>query len=59
MQHKIDIYVEEYRHMAPLIGSTLTVYRLARVYGITPSSMCRALWTRGILVSLDEREVPA
>ena len=58
-QHKLDIYVEEYRHMAPLIGASCTVHRLADAYGIKPNSMRKALYERGIYPPIDEREVPA
>ncbi|MHC2848812.1 hypothetical protein ACUXOC_000234 [Corynebacterium mucifaciens] len=58
-QFKLGVYAEEFRFMAPLIGPTRTVYRLADAYGLKVNSMRQALNRCGISVSLDEREVPA
>lgn len=56
---KLEIYVEEYNFMAPIIGPVRTVHRLADAYGVKVDSMRTALNNCGISVSLDEREVPA
>lgn len=58
-QFKLGVYAEEFRFMAPLIGPTRTVYRLADAYGLKVNSMRQALNDCGIRVSMDEREVPA
>lgn len=55
---KLEIYVEEYQFMAPIIGPVRTVHRLADAYGVKVDSMRTALNNCGISVSLDEREVP-
>lgn len=56
---KLEIYVEEYNFMAPIIGPVRTVHWLADAYGVKVDSMRTALNNCGISVSLDEREVPA
>lgn len=56
---KLEIYAEEFRFIASLIGPVLAVYRLADAYGLRVESMRQALNDCGIKVKLDEREVLA
>lgn len=58
-QTKPEIYAEEFRFMASIIGPVRTVHRLADAYGLTVDGMRTTLNRCGISVSLDEREVPA
>lgn len=56
---KRDDVVEDFLHMASIVGQPCALYRLAKVHGVAPSAIQKHLRLAGIKYHTDLREVPA